>query len=64
MKISQMQIEEILDEVVELKIRKHPENEGDYIVIAVASDGESLKIVDRDSGPDIGELVNELHSRL
>jgi hypothetical protein len=57
-----MQIEEILDNgATEICIKKHSDEEGIYVVQAVDVNGE---VFDQDAGPDIGELVNELHERL
>lgn len=61
MKISRMQIMEILDEVRSISFEKHDTYEGQFVAITSDANG---KRVDSEIGFDIGELVNELHSRL
>jgi hypothetical protein len=65
-KISAMQIDEILDERWAVLIRRDAVHEGRFVVQTIQDDGRALDtlVVDRAGGPDIGELVDELHSRL
>lgn len=62
-RISIEQIIEILDEknIDHIRIRKHDLREDVFVVTTNNRDGRD---VDREDGPDIGELVNELHTRL
>lgn len=60
-RISIEQIVEILDDVDHVRIRKHDLKEGVFVASTHNRDGFE---VDRETGPDMGELVNELHTRL
>lgn len=61
-RISTGQIIEILDDGNVVCFRKHGEREG--LFVAQVLNEQTGAIVDSEAGPDMGELVNELHTRL
>lgn len=65
-RISTILIEEILDEQWGILITRDPVHEGLTKVSFIQDDGRGLSVLLTNEvvGADIGELVNELHSRL
>ena len=59
-RISTEQVIEILDEEDELIIAKHGSVDGVFVIRTRSNGDETM----REIGNDLGELVNELHTRL